>query len=131
MIVYQVRIDPDKPDMSVWTDRDEAVEWAKADWKERCGEGDYEPVENEDFLIESLIVNLPEWRSIDSAPKSGAPILLWWQRCKHPAIGRWVDDETGTGWMSEGDQCMPKNQNDCTHWQPLPQPPKTGDEDND
>jgi len=60
MIVYQVRIDPDKPDMSVWTDRDEAVEWAKADWKERCGEEDYEPVENEDFLIESLIVNLPE-----------------------------------------------------------------------
>jgi len=64
-----------------------------------------------------------EWMPIRSAPMSGEPVLLWWQRCKHPTVGRWIEDETGTGWMCEGDACMPKNQNDCTHWMPLPSGP--------
>jgi len=60
------------------------------------------------------------WLMIDSAPKSGKPALLWWRRCTHPAVGRWVDDEAGVGWVCDGDQCMPANQDDCTHWMPLP-----------
>jgi len=27
------------------------------------------------------------------------------------------------GWRSPGDQCIPVNQDDVTHWQPLPAPP--------
>lgn len=64
-----------------------------------------------------------DWQPISSAPKGGTPVLLWWQRCMHPAIGRWVDDETGTGWICDGDHVMPRNQADCTHWMPLPLPP--------
>ena len=76
------------------------------------------------------------WRSIETAPKSGELILLWWKTCDKPAIGWWeynefwddddVPPEQKTvpeGWRNEGDQLIPRNQSDCTHWMELPKPP--------
>lgn len=74
-----------------------------------------------------------EWRTIDSAP-TNKRILLWWRTCKEPSVGYFdVDDLFDTrppnwrspecGWRSEGDRCIPINQNDCTHWMPLPPVP--------
>lgn len=66
-----------------------------------------------------------QWRDIETAPRDGRCILLWWDSCKDPVTGRFsYDDETNTsGFMSDGDDVIPRNQNNCTHWQPLPQPP--------
>ena len=64
------------------------------------------------------------WQPIATAPCFG-PILLWWRTCKTPHIGEWTCDESTEreGWRCHGDQCLPINQEDCTHWQPLPAPP--------
>ena len=61
---------------------------------------------------------------IKTAPMLGKPVLLYW---KHAGWmrGRFVNDERGDGWMTDGDQVMPRNQQDCTHWMPLPPPPPT------
>lgn len=63
------------------------------------------------------------WQPIQTAPKSGEAVLLWWSCCKDPAVGRWEDDCIREGWRCDGDQCVPKNQHNCTHWMPLPEPP--------
>lgn len=63
------------------------------------------------------------WQAISSAPVSGKAILLWWKNCGDPSVGRWTHDETGDGWRCDGDQCVPRNQKDCTHWMPLLEPP--------
>lgn len=76
------------------------------------------------------------WRTIDSAPKDGQDILLWWRLCTNPSVGRWSIDDAfdehdegwpcpEEGWRSDGDQCIPRNQSDCTHWMPLPAAPDT------
>lgn len=83
-----------------------------ADWKEIEFVGPIEPPNQ-------------VWKPIATAPKDGAAIILWWRYCKHPAVGRWfdADDENREGWRCDGDECVPKNQKDCTHWMPLPKPP--------
>jgi hypothetical protein len=65
---------------------------------------------------------MSEWRTIDSAPKDGTPILygFYWQ-------GRF-------GWIVSGSYANGQHQHDAdhpnafpeqpTHWQPLPDPPK-------
>lgn len=76
------------------------------------------------------------WEDISTAPNNTdhmRPILLFW---KSAGVGLgWydVDDDYATrpaswrcpetGWICEGDQCIPINQEDCTHWMPLPPPP--------
>jgi hypothetical protein len=72
---------------------------------------------------------MAEWQKIETAPKDGTPILLWWRYCGDvPTVGRWFCDNDITeglseGWAGEDDSCIPINQHDCTHWQPLPPPP--------
>ncbi|MES2030896.1 MAG: hypothetical protein V4477_17075 [Pseudomonadota bacterium] len=74
------------------------------------------------------------WQPIATAPKNGTEILLWWKHCKTPSVGSWSCDDLhaerkwahkalAEGWRSEGDACIPVNQADCTHWQPLPEGP--------
>lgn len=65
---------------------------------------------------------VPQWRPIETAPMHKA-VLLWWRTCLEPAIGRYVSDERGEGWKCDGDQAIPRNQGDCTHWMPLPAAP--------
>ena len=60
------------------------------------------------------------WQPIETAPQDGHQILLWWRFRRYPATGSYYVDETGAGWRCDGDQCIPKNQQDCTHWMPLP-----------
>ena len=62
------------------------------------------------------------WQPIRNALKKKA-VLLWWSGCKNPAVGRWEYDGITEGWRCDGDQCVPKNQHNCTHWMPLPEPP--------
>jgi hypothetical protein len=76
-----------------------------------------------------------DWQPIETAPKDGTHILLWWRTCPdHPSVGAWdVDEEFEDrpthwpspveGWRCEGDDIIPKNQHDVTHWMPLPAPP--------
>ena len=70
------------------------------------------------------------WQPIETAPMLGKPLLLYWTHagCMR---GRFLNDERGNGWMCDGDQVMPINQQDCTHWMPLPKPPATQEPDHD
>ena len=63
-----------------------------------------------------------QWMPIETAPTNGRPILLYW---KHAGgmRGRFANDDRGTGWITDGDQVMPVNQSDCTHWMPIPAAP--------
>jgi hypothetical protein len=74
------------------------------------------------------------WQPIETAPKDGK-ILLAWRTCRTASVGCWSYDEAyesrkwghkavKEGWRSEGDQCIPVNQSDCTHWQPVPALPR-------
>ena len=63
------------------------------------------------------------WQPIATAPRDGRAILLWWDCCKDPSVGRWQYDGVTEGFRCDGDECVPKNQRNCTHWQPLPEPP--------
>ena len=74
--------------------------------------------------------SLSPWREIESAPKDGTPLLLWWRGCYWPGVGRYEvggDNDRDEGWRCDGDECTPKNQQDCTHWMPLPPPPSNGE----
>lgn len=63
--------------------------------------------------------NCGAWRDIKTAPNHGE-ILLWWKYAG-VGVGSWNDE--GNGWRCEGDECVPKNQSDCTHWMPMPPAP--------
>jgi len=73
------------------------------------------------------------WRSMSSAPTS-RPIILLWRTAPWPLRGEWsIDEEFDTrskgwvspesGWRNDGDQCIPRNQEDCIGWQELPAAP--------
>lgn len=65
------------------------------------------------------------WRPISEAPVDGRKLLLWWRLCKEPVTGCFCEDDDGRyGWRGDGDMCIPINQEDCTHFAPLPEPPK-------
>ena len=73
------------------------------------------------------------WRPIETAP-TDRRILLYWTHAG-AAVGQYCVDDTfamrdarrwkcpETGWRCDGDQVIPINQEDCTHWMPLPSPP--------
>jgi|ERR1700674_679693 len=79
--------------------------------------------------------SLSEWRTMESAPKDGTPVLLYTtERCENcgPSgmiIARWVGFwKAGT--LRNGEPV--KYSHEPTHWQPLPSPPspelRKGDE---
>jgi hypothetical protein len=72
-----------------------------------------------------------QWQPIETAPKTGDPLLLRWRFLPSPKIGRYSCDEHFAerprgwaspeyGWRCDGDECIPSNQHHCTHWMPLP-----------
>ena len=74
------------------------------------------------------------WRPIETAPKDGRPVLLWWST-RGASVGRYEHDDMFSerpsswvspefGWRSDGDLCIPVNQEHCTHWMPLPAAPE-------
>jgi len=73
------------------------------------------------------------WLPIETAPTS-RPIILLWRTAPWPLRGEWsIDEEFDTrpkgwvspesGWRNDGDQCIPRNQEDCIGWQKLPPVP--------
>jgi hypothetical protein len=63
-----------------------------------------------------------EWQPIATAPRDCTPILTFWRHSGH-AIS-WYDwDDEREGFRCADDDCIPKNQEACTHWMPLPAPP--------
>jgi hypothetical protein len=64
------------------------------------------------------------WQPIDSAPKDGTRIHVWWGRCVETF---WVRrDDPNPKWSFEGWQPpqMIATKGQPTHWRPLPAPPK-------
>lgn len=77
------------------------------------------------------------WKKIDTAPKDGAPVLLWEQYSTNPFVGYWADYakrwvvchehvEAEGGW--DGANVVDDISMPITHWCPLPPPPATGGE---
>jgi hypothetical protein len=79
------------------------------------------------------------WLPISSAPKTGKRILLFADLRGAPGkivTGRYSVDAYRTmddvvigaeeGFQSDGDECIPSNQEVFTHWRPLPDPPCSG-----
>lgn len=81
-----------------------------------------------DTLVD-LVVYLAtanQWRPIETAPKDGTPVLLWWPDwTSWPAAGFWYEDacEGGNNWKLAG-QRSPAYVKPPTHWMPLVEPPK-------
>ena len=68
------------------------------------------------------------WQKIESAPRDGTRVLLWWTTCRDVHAGKYTYDEDSPyqkeGFRCDGDECIPRNQQDCIKWQPLPAAPK-------
>lgn len=70
-----------------------------------------------------------EWRPIETAPRDGTRIMLWWGYFEpYMAPGRWNHvegyDKVWEGWEDDTPH-IPGNQECITHWMPLPEPPAT------
>lgn len=77
----------------------------------------------------------PPWQPIESAPKTGEPLIFFGRYIRDPKLGafdipatctevaQWCDFWTTPGWIVGG---MPTNywRVNWTHWMPLPEPPK-------
>ena len=58
---------------------------------------------------------MSDWQPIDTAPKDGTEVLLWWFR-RH-VVGSYV----AGGWT---DESLGQYDVSPTHWMPLPEPPE-------
>ena len=62
----------------------------------------------------------PQWQPIESAPKDGTRVLVWWPYWRsYPVSARWFNGEWDSYCRLEGDSVGP------THWMPLPAPPSS------
>ncbi len=67
---------------------------------------------------------MSEWKSIETAPKDGTPVLLWHKFLVMPAACFWDADEgmwsstLGRSVWSEGGDDGP------SHWHEIPEPPQ-------
>jgi hypothetical protein len=80
---------------------------------------------------------MSQWQDISTAPKDGTHVLLFWpnipagikslkstSKATGIGVGWFEASESGVGFMCEGDHAVPANQDDCTHWMPLPPAPE-------
>ena len=63
-----------------------------------------------------------EWQPIETAPKNGEWVLLYFPHYAKSSVGKWrsPSPEYYQHWCIEGGVTP----YDPTHWMPLPQPPK-------
>lgn len=67
---------------------------------------------------------MSDWRTIDSAPKDGTRLWLFWpDACEddRQTVGWWRTGVHGDYWMDHADS----ERENPTHWMPLPEPPAT------
>ena len=69
-----------------------------------------------------------EWQPMDTAPKTGEPIILGYAR-SHSEEGHWMGDRTKnywgqTGWFATDDSELSTHPSTPDAWMPLPEPPK-------
>lgn len=62
-----------------------------------------------------------EWTNIETAPKDGTVILVWFEEAEQHLLLWWFEDY----WRFKGNTIIPIVY--PTHWMPLPSPPKKGD----
>ena len=62
------------------------------------------------------------WQPIETAPRDGTEILVWRTRLQRACVAWWF----GRWWDISG-RDMWGDENQPTHWQPLPGPPKEGE----
>lgn len=66
--------------------------------------------------LANLLAFAPQWQPIETAPKDGRRLLLWWPEwCDEPIKGWWAD-----GYWQCIDAVVEEGP---THWMPLPPPP--------
>ncbi len=121
-----------------------------ADYVMEGDDGSYAPTEHERFVAKDAFLGLlaecernaaptdaaqapvvpAAWQPIETAPTSGATILLWWRNAGACTGGFRIDEDWNptkptpeSGWAGEADGAIPCNQEDCTHWMLLPDAP--------
>ena len=64
------------------------------------------------------------WQPIETAPKDGTAILLWWPywSSSRAIVGWWAPRQPDLGW-SAWESSYQGNCPGPTHWMPLPEPP--------
>ena len=74
---------------------------------------------------------MSEWQPIESAPKDGTKILLYYQDRSRVVCGHWYWDgyakKPRPYWTSDNEQLWGRyfhRETSPTHWMPLPEPPK-------
>lgn len=71
-----------------------------------------------------------EWKTIDSAPRDGTWLLLYWPHWFHTPVTGYYDTRGwgggNVGWYS--DRMTHADGVEPTHWMPLPPPPLTKDQ---
>lgn len=71
-----------------------------------------------------------EWQPIETAPKDGTPVLLYFNGWDRPTarptvyVGTWTTDFDGDGeWYIDWGDLTQYHIGPMTHWMPLPPPP--------
>ena len=64
------------------------------------------------------------WRPISEAPQVRHARLLLYSRQREVHFGQWDDTIEGEGWLTH----PWRHSTSPTHWQPLPSPPRAGEE---
>ncbi len=92
------------------------------------------PQKNPEHLDSGVCGGVTQWQPIATAPMDERkPLLLMWTG-RGTSSGYWdFDDEFATrpkgwvspecGWRGHQDMCIPRDQENCTHWMPLPAAP--------
>ncbi len=63
---------------------------------------------------------MSEWQPIETAPKDGTKILVWWRVSKVYGLVAWGEYNDGSGeWQDEAGDVS-----GMTHWMPLPKAPE-------
>lgn len=63
-------------------------------------------------------VGQPRWQPIETAPRDGSTILVWFDKAERHFMLYWFNDS----WCFIGGNIRPSY--DPSHWMPLPKPPK-------
>jgi hypothetical protein len=64
---------------------------------------------------------MSEWQPIETAPKEGEAILVYFQKWKSQYVVSWGSSFDGDGWWCLDNMLSAA---DASHWMPLPEPPK-------